>query len=168
MSHLILPVALSGDAAVALNPRWARKPAPRRQPALLAGLQPFLHHPAIAGSTRGLTSEANSPQRLLPTPPAMQDCGRVCDRPGFCGPPRPVISTNRPLPEVIHPDFRLRRATSLFTGSQRSCSPHPTSQLSALHPDISLHSGPQKIMVQHPVSGLTPEETESRVSRRYL
>lgn len=153
---------------MALNPRWVRKPAPRRQPVFLAGLQHFLQHPAIVGSTRGLTSEANSLQHLLLTPPAVQDYGRVCDRPGFCGPPRPVISTNRPLPEVIHPDFRLRRATSLFTGSQRSCSPHPTSQLSALHPDISLHSVPQKIMVQRPVSGLTPEETESRVSRRYL
>lgn len=153
---------------MALDPRWVRKPVPRRRPMLLAGLLHFLHHPAVTGSTRGLISEADSLQHLLLPPPAMQDYGRVCDRPGFCGPPRPVISMNRPLPEVIHPDFRLRRATSLFTSSQRSCSPHPTSQLSALHPDISLHSVPQKIMVQHPVSGLTPEETESRVSRRYL
>ena len=98
---------------MALNPQWVRNPAPRKRPVLLTGLPQLLHHPATVGSTRGLTSEANSLQHLLLPPPAMPDCGRVCDRPGFCGPPRPVIAMNRPSPEVINSDFCLRRATCL-------------------------------------------------------
>lgn len=127
----------AADVAVALNPQWVRSPAPRKRPVLLAGLPQLLCHPTTVGSTRGLTSEANRLQHLLLPPPAMQDCGRVCDRPGFCGPPRPVIATNRPSPEVINSDFRLRRATSLFTGSQWSCSPAsqwPPSQLPVQSP----------------------------------
>lgn len=139
----------AGAAAAALNPRWVRSRAPRERPVLLAQL---LRHPGTVGSARGLTSEASSLQHLLLPPPAMQDCGRACDRPGFCGPPRPVIAMNRPSPRSsILTSASTEQPLCLQAPSgpaaPRPSGPHPNSQLSPLHPDISLHSIPQKSMV---------------------